>query len=278
MPENKTIYAPLSSIGKLKPSPIMQNIIQTIEKIAASDLGVLIVGEQGTEKDWLAHTIHTMSGRADNKFVNIDCSAPSTDIVEKEIFGYEELTLTGIEIYNGVFEKAAGGTVFFNHFSMLPIMLQIKIARALAHQSFRRIGGVEEIGNNIRVIASSVKNPSELMNGIVSGHEYSPRIWPVTINLPPLRERQDDILFLIQRFIIEASQRYHRHPPGITASAINACLAYNWPGNAQELQSTIELAVAMCHDSFIQREHLPNYIQEYSEQYQKAVIQETFHQ
>jgi DNA-binding NtrC family response regulator len=276
MTNNKTIYAPVSSFGKLKPSPIMQNILQTIEKIAASDLGVLIVGEQGTEKEWLARTIHRMSGRADHEFVNIDCSTPSTELVEKEIFGFEELTLTGIEIYNGIFEEAAGGTIFFDHISMLPVALQTKIARVLAHQSFRHMGGFEEIGINIRVIASSVKNPSETVEGMISGHEYSLRIWPVIINLPPLRERRDDILFLIQRSIIEASDRYRRQPPGITTGAISACLAYNWPGNAHELQRTIDLAVTMCHDSFIQREHLPNYIQEYSEQFQKVVMQETF--
>ena len=275
MPDNETPYAPIGSFTKPEPSPIMQNILQTIEKIASSDLGVLIVGEPGTERDWLAQIIHNMSGRADHKFVTLDCASPTPELVEREIFGYEELTLSGNEITTGMLEKAAGGSVFFDNYSMLPLSLQGKIARFLSHKFFRRLGGVEEIGINIRVIASSAKNPSEPTGEIHFGHEYSPRIWPVIINLPPLRERRDDIVCLIQRFILEASQRYHRHPPGITMGALNACLSYNWPGNAQELQSTIDLAVSMCHETLIQKEHLPNYIQEYSEQYQKVVMQET---
>ncbi len=276
MPDNEIPYAPIGSPNKSEPSPIMQNILQTIEKIAASDLGVLIVGEHGTEKDWLARIIHNMSGRADHKFVQLDCSSPTPELLEREIFGYEELTLTGNEINTGILEQAAGGSVFFDHFSMLPLSLQAKIARFLAHKFFRRLGGVEEIGINIRVIASSAKNPSEETGMMSFGHEYSPRMWPVIINLPPLRERRDDIICLIQRFILESSQRNHRHPPGMSHAALDACLAYNWPGNALELQSTIDVAVSMCHESLIQREHLPNYIQEYSEQYQKVVMQETF--
>ena len=273
---NTTFHTPVYTFGKVKPSPIMQNILQTIEKIAASDLGVLIVGEQGTEKESIARTIHRLSGRANHKFITIDCSSPSPELIEREIFGFEELTLTGIEIYRGVLEEAAAGTIFFDRISMLPVSLQTKIARVLAHQSFRHIGGFEEISINVRVIASSVKNPSESVGDIGPGKEYSLRIWPVIINLPPLRERRNDIIFLTQKYILETSKRLRRQPPGITTEAIDSCLSYNWPGNAQELQSTIELAVTMCHDSIIQREHLPNYIQEYSEQYQKVVMQETF--
>jgi DNA-binding NtrC family response regulator len=238
----------------------MRNILQTVERIAASDLGVLIVGEEGTEQEWLARTIHRMSSRAHAEFVHIDCLSRNFETLEKEIFGAEELRLDGIDIFSSAFEQAAGGTIFLRSISELLPPLNAKLSRALTHQHYRRIGGQQEIPINVRVIASVARKPSDLYDDRPTGKEAYQRICPIIINLPPLRERREDIPILIGRFLSEAMEQLGEKPATMDAGATEACRSYDWPGNALELRRAVIHAAALCDGKVIRTEHLPAYV------------------
>jgi len=239
----------------------MRTILETVERIAVSDLGVLIVGERGTGKKWFAHVIHKVSGRSGRPFVHIDCSAIPSDAIEKVLLGWEDLTLGGIEIHEGALEKASGGTIFFNNICDMPVPVLMKIARILENQQFRRVGGFEEIGVNIRVLAVLSKDILQEDEGNLLARDVCSRFCPITINLPPLRERRADIPFLIDQFIQEQCPEKSRRPGGITADALNICRSYYWPGNSWELRMVVKHAIERCSGQFIQGSHLPEYLQ-----------------
>ncbi len=265
--ERKADPAPVERAGhasaEFAPSKVMQTIQQTVDRIAVSDLGILIVGEPGTGKRWLAEMIHLRSGRAGRRFLHVDCSAIAPDAIERELFGGEELTLSGAEVTAGLFETAAGGTIFLDNVADLRPMLQLKIARSLELHHFHRIGGGREIGMNVRVVAAISKLPMGF--GSLKGQHpevYYHRMCPIIINIPPLRERKEDIIFLMEKFLRQAAAGSGRAPRGITSDAVRACLDYDWPGNAWELKKVIEHAAMMCDVQFIARNHLPGYLLE----------------
>ncbi|MBI1806200.1 MAG: sigma-54-dependent Fis family transcriptional regulator [Ignavibacteria bacterium] len=253
----------------------MRTIMQTLDRIALSDLGVLVVGEEGTGKKWLAKMIHQVSGRARSPFLWVDCKTLNRETLEKEIFGSEELTFSGIEITRGAVERAYGGTIFFENVEELPALLQMKIARVLEHQHFRRVGGFEEIGVNVRIITTSRTKPAVLEDDGIDKTEIYHRMCPVILNLPPLRERREDILFLIEKFIMETTTDRANRPKGITGSALRTCLEYHWPGNARELKVAIKHAARICSDQFIRKNHLPVYLQDYNKRVNGVTVEET---
>jgi DNA-binding NtrC family response regulator len=255
------LFTSLRPLLKPSPSVIMKSILQTIERIAVSDIGVLIVGEQGTEKEWLARMIHQMSSRADKNFIHVDCSSLLPEKAERVIFGCEELSHSGVEIHRGVIENAYRGTLFLENLSALSPTLQVKITRVLEHQHLRRYGGFEQVGVNVRLIISLSMKPSELSweDGSI-GKESLYRICPMTMNIPPLRERREDILYLIEEYIQHSLEQEKSYPKGITAQALNTCLQYDWPGNAVELKKVIEHVMVTCSERFIRKSHLPGYL------------------
>jgi DNA-binding NtrC family response regulator len=252
LPGNGT-YVP----GGDAPSPIMRNILQTVERIAASDLGVLIVGEEGTEQEWLARKIHEMSSRASGNFVRIDCFSRNMETLEKEIFGFEEPSFSSTDITTSAFDDAAGGTLFLMNIGDLIPALHVKLTRALLHQHYRRIGGQTECPINIRVIATVARKTGEHPEEKGVTKENFQRVCPVIINLPPLRERREDIPVLIKRFLDELNQRPETLPLSLHHGALEACRAYDWPGNALELERAVIHAAALCDGHLIRREHLP---------------------
>lgn len=229
-----------------------------MEHVAVSELGVRIVGENGTGKEWLARLIHNLSARADGQFVHVDCSAIPHYSLEQEIFGAESITRSGIDIRAGILESAHGGTIYFDRISALPINLKIKISRAVERQHFRRVGGFEEVSVHVRVIIGVNKQPDE--SGTAASRDITDRMSPICINIPPLRERRDDIPFLIESFIEEAHQRNGCRPESISAEALQACLAHDWRGNIHELRSVIEYSLLMCSEPLIGERHLPDYL------------------
>lgn len=251
----KNLSAPTPVLNR---SVLMENILKTMEHIAVSDLGVRIVGENGTGKEWLARLIHKLSARAGAHFAHLDCSAIPHYCLEEEIFGREGIVQSGIDIRPGILETANGGTVYFDRIAALPVHLKIKIARALERQHFRRVGGYGEVAVNVRVITGVNKQPDEFIRS--SARDITDRISPICINLPPLRERRDDIPFLIGHFIQDARRDDSRRCQGITAEALQACLAHDWPGNIHELRSAIEYAALMSGEALITDRHLPDYL------------------
>ena len=241
----------------------MQNILQTIRNVAVSDLGVLVVGEEGTEKEWLARMIHDFSGRSEGAFIHVHCSLLKYDEMEMTLFGSEELLMDGVTIRKGVLEESSHGTLLIENVSDLPTSLQMKLARVMEHRHYHRVGGFEHLQANIRVITTLNKKPGDMIVNGNFGKEIYYRVCPVIINLPPLRERREDIIFLIEKFVKEFSEHHPSHPKGMTAGALRSCLTYDWPGNVTELKNVITYALDSCSDKVIRKIDLPEYVQKH---------------
>ncbi|MGH2569346.1 MAG: sigma 54-interacting transcriptional regulator [Bacteroidota bacterium] len=238
-------------------SPAMQRVFKVIERVATSDLGILITGEFGTGKLWLARRIHQLSLRAGRTFSAVDCSMLFPDTVEQEIFGQEQLFEGYAVEKKGFLEEVNGGTLYLGNFPSLPVELQLRFTRVVEHQKFHRMGGKKSIWFNARVIlAARGKQNIAASEGVFLKDVYR-RLTPIVINLPLLRERQDDILPLVNGFIKMSNQRNRTNVKGISPEALKSCLKYSWPGNIRELQNAVEYTVIMAQDGMIQPADLP---------------------
>ena len=260
MMQRRRLFSSVDSLFGPQPTLLIRDIIGAVERVAVSDLGILITGESGTGKKWLARLLHKLSGRHEKEAMTIDCSRSSMDDIEQSLFGLERITFADNEIHRGILEKSAGGTLILDRISELPEQLQLKIVRAMEHQDFHRIGGKENIRLNIRLITTIRRAFGELQTHGELGKEIYHRMCPIMINLPPLRERRDDIPFLIEHFINETSIEGKQKPRGITADALRVCMKYHWPGNIGELQKVVFGAVRSCTGQFIERKDLPEYL------------------
>jgi two-component system, NtrC family, response regulator HydG len=238
----------------------MQEILKLIEKISLKDVNLILVGEQGTGKEWLARAIHQSSTRAQRPFWPIDCDSISPDSIEKELFGYEAISQNGIIINRGAFEDASGGTLLLNHIECLPQSIQKKLARTLEYKTIHRVGDERAIPIDLRVIVSLGQQSDSLIRKGKLEKDMFFRISPIVIELPSLRHRREDIPLLIEKFIVEMQLRQRKPLEGITPAALELCLAYDWPGNIRNLRSAIEYASIMSSSSFIQPVDLPDYL------------------
>jgi Nif-specific regulatory protein len=227
-------------------SGAMQRVYQFISKIAPTDATVLIGGESGTGKELAARAIHRNSKRAQKSFIAVNCAALSESLLESELFGHERGAFTGaIAQKKGRFEIADGGTVFLDEIGELTPPLQVKLLRVLQEREFERVGGTLTIKVDLRVIAATNKN---LENAMVAGefrHDLYYRLNVVALEMPPLRERREDIMLLANYFVEKYGARCNRKLRGISPEARERLLAYDWPGNVRELENTIERAVVL---------------------------------
>ena len=248
------------TILEITNNPAMREVYQTIERVASSDLCILITGEHGTGKEWIAQSIHQLSPRAHGPFTVLNCEALSVEEAEREIFGHEAISPTGVEMKPAVFEEASGGTLLLQEVAALSPPLQSRIARVIEYGTMRRTDADEDITVNSRIIAS-LSRPAEtaLQDGSLRTELYY-RISPVVLAIPPLRERRDDIPLLIERFIAEARSHAGVTIKGISNDALDLCLRYDWPGNVRHLKNAIDYAIVMCTDTFIEPAHLPRYL------------------
>lgn len=242
-------------------NPAMQDALESIRRIATTDISVLIVGEHGTGKEWAARSIHRLSNRAHGPFHPVECSAISPENLEKEIFGYEAITWNGVEIKRGAFEEASGGTLLLDEIEFLSAALQLKIARILEYQSVRRISGSEDIPVNARIISTLSQQADARFDEDHFRKELFYRASPIIIELPPLRKRPEDIEPLIANFQKELQQRFGSSARRISDRALEMCRGYDWPGNIRHLRNAIEYASVMCKGDVIEPEHLPLYLQ-----------------
>jgi transcriptional regulator with PAS, ATPase and Fis domain len=238
----------------------MREVLAKIERVAYSDLSVLLVGEPGTGKEWAAHIIHKSSARASGPFYPVDCATLSPDSLEKELFGYEAITWRGVEIKRSAFEEASGGTLLLDEIASIPPATQKKIARVVEYLQVRRISGEEDIPVNVRVVATLSQQPDKVLSDGELQKELYYRISPIVIELPPLRERKEDINLLIDWFIQELNARYGCSIQAMSQEALALCLRYDWPGNVRHLKNAIEHAAVMCVGQVIRPEHLPVYL------------------
>jgi transcriptional regulator with PAS, ATPase and Fis domain len=231
-------------------------------KIAEKGTNVLITGESGTGKELYAHSIHNGSKRQDGPFVAVNCATFDSSLLESELFGYEEGAFTGAKKGGkiGLFELANGGTLFLDEISEMNYGLQAKLLRVLQENTIRRIGGLSEISIDVRIIAATNRNLEKMIEENKFRRDLFYRIAIFPINIPPLRERKEDIKPLIDYFMNEIANELKRSI-NISKDVLKILYNYEWPGNIRELKNTIEFAANMTDDYNIKVDHLPKIIQ-----------------
>ena len=243
--------------GMLGTSPKMQEVFSSIRKVATTEVPVLVVGESGTGKELVAGAIHRQSSRKDFPFVVINCGAIPENLLESELFGHEKGSFTDAHIQRkGRFETAQGGTLFLDEIGELSLPLQVKLLRFLQEQKIERVGGREEIFINARVLAATNRDLKQAISDGKFREDLYYRLGVVTIQLPPLREREDDILVLATAMLQRYADENRKKITGFTKQAIRAIETHNWPGNIRELENRIKRAVIMAEGSKIAPEDL----------------------
>ena len=243
-------------------SGAMREVHDLIQQVAQSTATVLIRGESGTGKELAANAIHYNSRRAGKPFIKVNCAALPENLLESELFGYEKGAFTGATRRKaGRFELADGGTLFLDEIGDIPKNMQAKLLRVLQTREFERVGGVETIKVNVRVLAASNKDLEKEVQGGNFREDLYYRINVFPIFLPSLRERKDDIILLADHFLEKYARENRKDVRRITTPAINMLMSYHWPGNVRELESCVERAVLLCNDRAIRAEHLPPSLQ-----------------
>ncbi len=240
----------------------MQKIFRTIEKVAVTDSTVFIAGESGTGKELVARAIHKHSKRANGPFIKINCGALTETLLESELFGHEKGAFTGaIRSKMGRFELADGGTLFLDEIGDISPAMQVKLLRALQEQEFERVGGETTIKVDVRVISATNKNLDKEVAAGNFREDLFYRIHIIPTEIPPLRERRDDIPLLVGHFIEKLGQRINPAVRGIADGALGRLMAYHWPGNVRELENAIEQALVFAEGDTIAVSALPSFLQ-----------------
>jgi transcriptional regulator with PAS, ATPase and Fis domain len=236
----------------------MRKVYQTIEQAAPTQANVLIWGESGTGKELVAQTIHQLSPRGQMPFVPINCAAIPETLLESEIFGHEKGAFTGAsDRREGCFELADRGTLFLDEIAEMTPATQVKLLRVLQERKFRRLGGRQEQSVDVRVIAATNQNPADAVKNSKLREDLYYRLNVFAIELPPLRQRKDDLSLLVQSFLSEFNDRNNKSVSAVDASAMRMLEQYNWPGNVREVRNVIERAVILSNGEFIEPKHLP---------------------
>ncbi|OPX22289.1 MAG: hypothetical protein B1H02_06360 [Candidatus Latescibacteria bacterium 4484_107] len=242
-------------IGKSKP---MQELYDLLENVAESDSTVLIQGESGTGKELVARAIHYNGPRKDHPFLGVNCAALPEPLLESELFGHEKGAFTGaIRQKPGRFERADGGTLFLDEVAEMSPVLQAKLLRVLDQRSFERVGGTETIRTDVRIIAATNRNLMQAVENGTFRQDLFYRLNVVSIVLPPLSERREDILLLVDHFIRTFNAKTDKAIRGVSREAMRALMDYAWPGNVRELENAIEHAFVQCAGGMLSVEHLP---------------------
>jgi DNA-binding NtrC family response regulator len=253
-------------------SPGMRRIYRVIEQAAPTSASVLIWGESGTGKELVAQTIHQLSPRATFPFVAINCAAIPETLLESEIFGHEKGAFTGaLERRQGCFELADRGTLFLDEIAEMTPATQVKLLRVLQERSFRRLGGRIEQKVDVRVLAATNMNPGDAVQKGKLRDDLFYRLNVFAMELPPLRERKDDIPLLVQAFLKEFNERNGKAVTGADPSVMRALECYPWPGNVREVRNVIERATILCEGRFIELRHLPANLMDCGESVQPAL-------
>jgi Nif-specific regulatory protein len=279
-------YRPRNIIGS---STAMKEVYALISQVAGSDTTVLIRGESGTGKELVAHAIHYASPRQKGPFIKVNCAALPESVIESELFGHEKGAFTGAhQSRKGRFELADGGTIFLDEIGDLSPATQVKILRVLQEREFERVGGVETVKTDVRIITATNRNLEELIaiNRFREDLYYRLAVFPV--HMPPLRKRKSDILQLSDHFAEKYGSKMGKKIRRISTPAIELLSIYHWPGNVRELENVIERAVLLSTDGVVHGHHLPptlqsaessdtsfkGTLQEEVEKFEKELIQE----
>jgi DNA-binding NtrC family response regulator len=238
-------------------SPSMQSVLKLVRKVACTDANVLITGENGTGKELIAQEIHRLSVRSSELLVSVDMGAIPESLFESELFGHMKGAFTDArENRQGKFEVADKGTLFLDEIGNLSFHLQAKLLAALENRQVTRIGSNKPIPVDIRLISATNRNIEAMVNDGLFREDLLYRINTICINMPPLRERGNDIVLLTEHFLRKYIQKYGKSELRISKQAIDRLSEYSWPGNIRELQNTIEKAVILCEDNIIRPDDL----------------------
>lgn len=231
-------------IGK---SPAMQKVFQLMNKVAGTEANVLVAGENGTGKELIVKAIHNNSRRADEVFIGIDISTITETLFESEMFGHVKGAFTGAgEDRTGWFETASGGTLFLDEIGNLSFTMQSKMLAALQNRVIYKVGSKAPIPFDIRLICATNKDLEDLISRNLFREDLYYRINTIVIEVPPLRERGEDVILLAENFLREYAARYEKHKLRFNGKTLDKLMRYNWPGNVRELQHAVEKAVILC--------------------------------
>lgn len=242
---------------------VMKRLYRTIEKVASTDATVLVTGESGTGKELVARTLHLSSPRGEAAFVAVNCAAIPESLIESELFGHEKGTFTGAHRQRqGKFEEADGGTLFLDEIASMPLPLQAILLRVLQERRITRLGGSGEIEVDVRVVAASNRDLPQLVKDGRFREDLFYRLNVVAVELPPLRDRRDDVPLLARAFLQEASARHGREVGSLPPAIVRLLMDYGWPGNVRELANAVERLVLLAEDEGLSVEDLPAPIRE----------------
>ena len=242
-------------VGK---SPFMCQLVAKVQQVAPSSASVLITGESGTGKEIFANAIHALSPRANQPMITVNCGALPDALLESELFGYEKGAFTDAKATKpGRFELADNGTLFLDEIGEMPKPLQVKLLRVLQDGKFERLGGTNTLSVDIRIIAATNKNITAEVESGKFRDDLFYRLNVITLELPALRSRTEDIPLLVNRFLKKYSEKDQKPIQGISRQALETLEAYHWPGNVRELENTIEQAVVLTQSDVIEQSDLP---------------------
>jgi transcriptional regulator with GAF, ATPase, and Fis domain/tetratricopeptide (TPR) repeat protein len=238
-------------------SPAMNQLLDTVEKVARTRASVLVCGASGTGKEMVARALHGLSPRQAQPLVIINCAALPETLLEAELFGIEKGVATGVQARAGKLEQADGGTVFLDEIGDMSLLLQTKLLRAVQERSFERVGGSKTITVDVRFIAATNRDLAKAVKSGEFREDLYHRLNVITLELPPLRERPEEIPLMVEHFVRTYSEEFMRPVHALTSSAMDFLLKYAWPGNVRELRNVIERAVILAKEGVIAAEDLP---------------------
>jgi DNA-binding NtrC family response regulator len=235
----------------------MQTIYETIESVAKSDANVLIVGESGTGKELIANAVHYNSLRSKKPFIKVNCAALPKELIESELFGHTKGAFTGAHAEKeGLVQHAAGGSLLLDEIAEMPVELQPKLLRVLQERSYRKIGSEKTYPVDFRLVTSTNRLPADAIRDGVLRDDLFYRISTITLHLPPLRERNEDVQLLAEHFLALYAKKYERQITGFSPTAYQCLFGHNWPGNVRELQNMMERAVLLAKGTRIELDDL----------------------
>jgi DNA-binding NtrC family response regulator len=249
--ENSTLRRALSTMsGGTAPvfqSLVMQTVVRTVERVAPSDISILITGESGTGKEVIADLLHALSPRSKGKIIKINCAALPRELIESELFGSVKGAFTGAHAdREGLFRQAEGGTLFLDEISEMPVDTQSKLLRVLQDQEVRPVGGKVSYKTNCRIVAATNRRTEEAIKDGKLREDLFYRISAISVHLPPLRERREDIMPLANAFLKRFVAQANRPIRGFTPEAVDRITGFEWPGNVRQLQNEVQRAVLLC--------------------------------
>ncbi|MEE8576659.1 MAG: sigma-54 dependent transcriptional regulator, partial [candidate division Zixibacteria bacterium] len=251
----------------------IQQVREMIGLVAPKEATVLITGPSGTGKELVARGLHANSPRSEKSLVAINCAAFPENLLESELFGYEKGAFTGADrSKQGRFELAEGGTLFLDEIGEMPLTMQVKLLRVLEERQIERLGSVESIPLDIRIIAATNRDLKKLIESGSFREDLYYRLNVITIHLPPLAERGGDLLILANKFIEKYSRKIGKQIDGIDPDAASLLTSYNWPGNVRELENIIERAIVLTRSTSIGKEDLSGIDDSHSGREQEASV------